>query len=103
MKHTIKVNFPKTKESYKSGNGEGCYVAIDDKTFKEYQKNHHGSKLYSGILLNDSLEYPRFIKGCKVYFKMCGDNRPVVDFNFLNDDSIEREFFDIVSQEPENN
>ena len=37
--HEIKVNFPTNKEEYKNGNGEGCWVLVDDDTFAEYDKD----------------------------------------------------------------
>lgn len=95
MAYQIKVNFPKTKEEYKNGNGEGCFVAVDDETFDIYNQNTSGKKLYSGILLNNCLEYPRFTVGSKVYFEMRGENRPVAPFDYLNDENIEIEKIDL--------
>ena len=88
--YDIKVNFPTNKEEYKNGNGEGCWVLVDDDTFAEYDKDST-KKNCVGILHNNSLEYPRFTVGTKVYFELRGSQRPVAIYDFLNDPTIELE------------
>ena len=78
--HEIKVNFPTNKEEYKNGNGEGCWVLVDDDTFAEYDKDST-KKNCVGILHNNSLEYPRFTVGTKVYFELRGSQRPVAIYD----------------------
>lgn len=80
----IKVNIPLTEEDYHSGNGEGVWVEVDQKTRRAYDCDAIGSG-YHGILANDSLYYPGLNCGDIIEFEMRGENRPVVDFpNFLS-------------------
>lgn len=92
--HEIKVNLPTSQEDYKDGIGEGCWVIVDDETFNAYQENKN-QKNCKGILHNDSIEYPRFTVGTKIYFELRGAARPVADYNFLNDPTVKVERIDL--------
>lgn len=72
----IKVNFPRNKENYISGNGEGMWVVADDETAKKYSANEKGTICF-GSLANDSTYYPELKAGTKVTFELRGENRPV--------------------------
>lgn len=81
----IKVNIPLTEKDYRTGNGEGVWVAVDDETMRAYNRNVIGPGFY-GILANDSLYYPGLCCGDMIEFEMRGHNRPVVDYRkFLKD------------------
>ena len=92
--HEIKVNLPTSPKDYREGTGEGCWIIVDDKTYKEYQSDSK-KKNCKGILHNDSIEYPRFTVGTKIYFELRGAARPVADYNFLNDPTVKVERIDL--------
>lgn len=89
----IKVNLPFSEEDYKIGAGEGCFVIVDDDTFKDYEANKTGGK-YPGILHNNSLVYPRFVNGARVMIELRGENRPVVPYDYLIDPNTKIDVFD---------
>lgn len=72
----IKVNLPTCKEKFKSGNGEGVWVIIDEATQKVYDSDAIGG-IYHGILDNDSIDFPHLKCGSYIRFEMRGVNRPV--------------------------
>jgi len=79
----IKVNLPLTEEDYQSGNGEGVWVIVDNKTKADYYHDAYGPG-FVGMLANDSFYYPGLCCGDSVEFEMRGDKRPVADYhNFL--------------------
>ncbi len=81
----IKVNIPLTEKEYISGNGEGVWVLVDDKTKYAHDSDAVGPG-YHGILANDSLYYPGLCVGDMIEFEMRGYNRPVADYyRFLKD------------------
>ena len=82
--YTIKVNLPQTLKYFKTGNGEGCFVIVDEETYKAYLLDLK-KKNCIGILYNDSFEYPRFTVGTLIHFEMRGKKRPVANYHFLND------------------
>lgn len=73
---TIKVNLPRNKDNFDSGNGEGCFVFVDDETFKLYKADYSGGS-FKGTLDNDSFYFPTLKAGQEIYFTMRGENRPV--------------------------
>ena len=79
----IKVNIPLTEEDYRSGNGEGVWVEVDQKTKAAHDRDAIGSG-YQGILANDSLYYPDLSCGDMIEFEMRGEKRPVVSWGFLD-------------------
>ena len=84
MGHLIKVNFPLNEENYRTGNGEGMWVEVDDKAKHAYDTDAVGG-LYTGTLANDSCYYPGLGCGDTVVFEMRGIKRPCADFpNFLS-------------------
>ena len=68
MEH-IKVNLPSNEKSYLSGNGEGCWVLVNEDAFKAYE-NDENSTTYNGILDNDSIYYPGLLAGTKYRLKL---------------------------------
>lgn len=81
----IKVNLPLTEREYCSGNGEGVWIKVDEKTKRACDMNAIGTG-YSGILSNDSVYYPGLMCGTIVPFELRGEHRPVADFHgFLAD------------------
>lgn len=79
MVEYIKVNFPDTAESFKSGNGEGMWVLVDAET-KAAHDNDASGGVYVGILDNDSVYFPDLVCGSVVKFEMRGKYRPVALF-----------------------
>ena len=79
MTKYIKVNFPLTAEDFASGNGEGMFVLVDQKTKNAYDKDISGGR-WVGILDNDSIYFPGLKAGAIVQFEMRGENRPVAIF-----------------------
>lgn len=67
----IKVNLPNSEEKYISGNGEGCFVIVDEETRRLYDEDDFGT-ICEGILDNDSLYYPDLKHGVRVPFEMRG-------------------------------
>ena len=62
MFNLIKINLPKTKEEYETGNGEGVWAIVDEECKKAYDADEYGTQ-YIGILDNDSILYPHMIHG----------------------------------------
>ena len=79
----IKVNIPLTEKDYRSGNGEGVWVEVDQETKAAHDRDAIGSG-YHGILANDSLYYPGLSCGDMIEFEMRGENRLVVPLEFLS-------------------
>lgn len=75
----IQVNIPLTEQEYLSGNGEGVWLEVDEKTRQAYDRDAVGGG-YSGILSNDSIYYPGLKCGMVLPFEMRGQNRPVVEY-----------------------
>ena len=80
----IKANLPANEESYKTGNGEGVFVLVDDQTKKAYDDDKTGSG-YSGILDNDSLYFKGLKHGEVIPLEMRGELRPVVPYTWLKE------------------
>lgn len=78
----IKVNIPLTEKDYRSGNGEGVWVEVDQETKEAHDSDAVGSG-YQGILANDSLYYPGLSCGDMIEFEMRCEKRPVVAWDFL--------------------
>lgn len=78
----IKINLPSNEESYKSGNGEGCWALVEEDTYKAYELDETGDG-YKAILDNDSFYYPGLMAGIEIPIEMRGTNRPVVPYNWL--------------------
>lgn len=88
MDKLIKVNLPRDKESYSSGNGEGIWVVVEETVKQAYDENK-SDILTCGVLANDSCYYPSLKCGKKIEFELRGENRPVAIWDgFLSD--IER-------------
>lgn len=73
----FKVNLPATRDDFLSGNGEGCFVSIDEETYKAWEDDKNIGGVYEGALLNDSIYYPNLQYGDKIKFELRGDKRPV--------------------------
>ena len=78
----IKVNLPNNEANYLSGNGEGCFALVDEKTKIDYDNDKKG-KGYTAILDNDSIYYPGLMAGTEIPIEMRGKNRPVVPYQWL--------------------
>lgn len=78
----IKANLPATPEDYKTGNGEGCFFIVDQKTKDDYDADAYGWG-YEGILDNDSIYYPKLKHGARLPLEMRGTFRPVVPYEVL--------------------
>lgn len=72
----VKVNLPENKNKFVKGLGEGVWVIVDEATMVAYNSNTQGG-IYTGILDNDSLNYPDLKCGCLIRFEMRGMNRAV--------------------------
>lgn len=81
MEH-IKVNLPSNEESYKSGNGEGCWALADEEVKAAYDNDEKEGD-YTVILDNDSFYYPGLMAGTKIPIEMRGTNRPVAPYKWL--------------------
>ncbi len=77
----VKVNLPDTKESAKSGNGEGCFAILSESDYMDYTTNKKLGE-FKAILVNSSIYYPIDF-GTVVPCKHNGINRPIVDFDWL--------------------
>lgn len=75
--HYIKVNLPATEENFLNGNGEGCFVLVDDKTYQDWEDDTKFGGVYYGTLINDSIYYPEMEYGTEIKFELRGDERPV--------------------------
>lgn len=75
MEH-IKVNLPRNKENFLSGNGEGCWVSVSEEVKEKHDAGYDGG-IFEGILDNDSFYYPDLKCGAEVSFVMRGNNRPI--------------------------
>lgn len=80
----IKINLPSNEESYKSGNGEGCWALVDEQTKADHDNDKTGSG-YEAILDNNSVYYTGLNAGTKVPIEMRGEYRPVVPYEWLVD------------------
>lgn len=78
----IKANLPDTLEKYESGNGEGCFFIVDQRTKDAYDNDETGGG-YEGILDNDSIYYPKLKHGTRLPLEMRGTSRPVVPYEVL--------------------
>ena len=78
----IKANLPNSLEDYKTGNGEGCFFIVDQRTKDAYDKDISGV-YYEGILDNDSIYYPKLKHGTLLPLEMRGAFRPVVPYEIL--------------------
>ena len=78
----IKANIPASMESYRSGNGEGCYFLVTEEVKRAYDQDEDNTN-YVGILANDSLYYPELKAGAEVPLEMRGSFRPVVPYEWL--------------------
>ena len=83
MEH-IKVNIPENIGDYKSGNGEGCWVIVDDDVKRAYDNDENGT-VYEGILDNDCWCYPELLHGIRIQFEMRGKFRPVASVEYLQE------------------
>ena len=81
MEH-IKVNLPSNEESYKLGNGEGCWVLVEENVKRAHDTDEKGTN-YVGILDNDSFYYPGLYAGKEIPIEMRGTYRPVVPYSWL--------------------
>ena len=81
MEH-IKVNLPSNEKNYLSGNGEGCWVLVNEDAFKAYE-NDENDTTYNGILDNDSIYYPGLLAGTEIPIETRGKCRPVVPYSWL--------------------
>lgn len=81
---SIKVNLPNTLDSFITGNGEGCFVLVDENTKKDYDQDR-GNNVRWGILNNDSCYYPNLKAGTLIPFEMRGCNRPVALYEALQE------------------
>ena len=72
----IKVNFPRTAEDFVTGNGEGCWVIVEEDLKALHDDGYDGGS-FEGVLDNDSWYYSSLKSGHKVLFTMKGENRPV--------------------------
>lgn len=83
-KHLIRMNLPNTLEEFQSGNGEGVFVWVDEETKADYDRDATGGS-YIGVLDNYSYVYSGLMPGMLIRFEMRGENRPVADWNFIQD------------------
>ena len=86
----VKINLPDSRESYESGNGEGCWAIIEGAAATAYEEDGRydpetGAGLYKAILDNDSWYYPGLVHGTEVPIEMRGPSRPVVPIAWLAD------------------
>ena len=72
----IKVNLPSDLDGYKSGNGEGVWVTVEQEVYDLYNSDHNGD-VFTGTIANDSVYYPELKCGDTIVFTMRGVNRPV--------------------------
>lgn len=100
----IKVNFPRNEESFKSGNGEGMWVLVDDEISKAYSLDAAGEVCF-GTLDNDSVYYPALKAGERVVFELRGDNRPVAlikgffeNYKVISDEELETIMAEIMAE-----
>ena len=77
----IKVNLPNSKASFNHGNGEGCWVKVDEYVCRVYDEDGYGD--FTGELANDSIYYPGLDCGTVIPFRMRGPMRPCVPFGWL--------------------
>lgn len=80
----IKVNLPASEDDYLNGYGEGVFMLVTPEIKAAYDADESGTK-YTGILDNDSMNYPSLKHGALIPFEMRGDKRPVVSLNWLVD------------------
>lgn len=80
----IKVNLPDSKDSYKTGNGEGVWVLVCEQAKAAYDQDAEGFFCF-GILDNDSCYWPGLNHGAAIPFEMRGKNRPVVPYEWLEE------------------
>ena len=77
----IKVNLPDSEKSARNGNGEGCWVKVDEGVCRLYDEDGEG--VFAGELANDSIYYPGLNCGTVIPFRMRGAFRPVVPLGWL--------------------
>ena len=76
MRH-VKVNFPKTRDEFEQGFGEGMWVIVDDATHARVMDDGCEGEVLAGTLDNDSIERPELKHGAPVRFETRGPMRPV--------------------------
>ena len=78
----IKANLPDTLEKYESGNGEGCFFIVDQRTKDAYDNDATGCG-YEGILDNDSIFYPSIDHGAIILLSLRGPDRAIANYDYL--------------------
>lgn len=83
MYRYIKVKLPETKEN--DNNGEGCWAIMSSKTFVECDSDMQCEKTYKAVLCNNSLFFNGLDYGTIIPVKSRGNLRPVVPYEWLNE------------------
>ena len=78
----IKVNLPASESEEAQGYGEGVFMLVLPEIKTAYDTDESGTR-YTGILDNDSFNYPSLKHGALIPFEMRGTARPVASFNWL--------------------
>lgn len=73
----IKVNLPYSEEQFINGNGEGCFVLVDNETLNAWNDDGNVGGEYFGTLDNNSIYYPEMKAGTEIKFELRGEHRPV--------------------------
>lgn len=76
-RHLIDINFPRTKTEFESGNGERCWVWVNDDVYQKYNANFNGGN-FEAYLDNYCTTYPEIQLHDKIKFTMRGEKCPVV-------------------------
>lgn len=93
-KQIIKFNIPENYECYLSGNGEGCFGYIEDEeTYNKYDKD---DGQYNVILMHGCWEYPILEKGTVCLVEARTGHRPVVNWEWLQNEIREDYCADII-------
>ena len=80
----FKGNIPDSKDSYESGNGEGCWWTFETPKDKEVYEGDKEGTTFMAILCNDSIYYP-LVYGTVIQMEVRHAFRPVVDMKWFKE------------------
>ena len=78
----LKILIPETEEMYLCETGEACYARVSREVMDAFD-NGEEDTLYTGILDNDCIAHEALVHGMRIPFRMKGDCRPLVPWEWV--------------------
>lgn len=79
----IHVFLPASQEDYRNGDGELVWVLVTEDVKKAYYNTDEECTSYTAILDDDSIYYPKLVRGTEMPIEMRVEDIPVVPYNWL--------------------